>query len=85
MKLTNISKSQSGSGELKYGVPQGSVLGLLLFILFINDLHKNIEFSPVHHVADNTNTLLDERSLKTLNKHINRELFGNRSGWIKCP
>ena len=59
---------------MKYGVPQGSVLGLLLFILIISDLHKNVEFSTVHHFADDTNMLLVEKSLKKLNKHMNRDL-----------
>ena len=64
MQFTSINKSQSGKRELKYCVPQGSVLGLLLFILFIKDLHKNIEFSTMHYFADNTNMLLVENSLK---------------------
>ena len=59
---------------MKYGVPQGSVLGTLLFILFINDLHKNIKFSTVYHFPDDTSMLLIEKSLKRLNKHINRDL-----------
>ena len=73
MQFTSINKSESGKRELKYGVPQGSVLGHLLFILFINDLHKNVEFSTVHHFADDTNMLLIEKSLKKLNRHINRD------------
>ena len=73
MQFTSIDKSESGKRELKYGVPQGSVLGLL-FVLFINDLHKNIKFSTLHHFADNTNILLVEKSLKKLNKHMNRDL-----------
>ena len=66
MQFTSVNKSESGKGELKYGVPQGSVLGPLLVILFINDLQKNIEFSIAHHFADNTNMLLVEKSLKKL-------------------
>ena len=44
------------------------------FILFINDLHKTVEFSFVHHFADNTNLLLVDKSIKNINKHINRDL-----------
>ena len=65
-----ISHSQR---ELKCGVPHGSNLGPVLFILFINNLHKNIEFSTYHNFADNTNMLLIEKSLKKLNNHINGE------------
>ena len=72
MQFISINKSESGKRELKYGVPEGSVLRPLLVILFINDLHKNIEFSTVHHFAGDPNLLVVEKLLKKLNKHLSR-------------
>ena len=73
LQFTSINKSESVERKLKYGVSQRSVLGPLL-ILFINDLHKNIKFSLLHHFVDDTNVLLVEKLLKPLNKHMNRDL-----------
>ena len=74
MQFTSINRTQSDKREWKYGVPQGSVLRTLLFILFINDLHKEVGFSTVHHFADDTNMLAIEKSLKQMNRYINRDL-----------
>ena len=74
MQFTSINSTQSDKRELKYGVPQGSVLGSLLFILFINGLNKVVEFSTVRHFSDDINMLLIKKSLKEMNIYINRDL-----------
>ena len=36
-------------------VPQGSVIGTLLFLIYINHLHRSISSSTIYHFADDTN------------------------------
>ena len=62
-------------------MPQGSVLGPLLFLIYINDLHVAIKHCKVHHFADDTNLLIINRSLKRLNKLLNIDLK-NLTNWL---
>ena len=69
----SINGYESGLAAITCGVPQGSVLGPLLFLLYINDLNQAITFCKVHHFADDTNLLCLSNSIKKLNKLVNAD------------
>ena len=65
------------------GVPQGSVLGPLLFLVYINDLHTCVKHSKTYHFADDTNILHSHKSLDSLARNMNYDLR-NLSVWLKA-
>ena len=66
---------KSDNALIEFGVPQGSVLGPLLFLIYINDLNQARKFSRVCHFADDTNLLLVDNSTNIKkNKHTNHNL-----------
>ena len=50
------------------GVPQGSVLEPLLFLIYISDPHICVKYSKTYHFADDTNILYSSKSLEELVK-----------------
>ena len=60
--------------SITHGVPQGSVLGPLLFLIYISDLSHVVKHSTVHQFADDTNLLYSSSLLKSINKCINHDL-----------
>ena len=59
---------------IKCGVPQGSILGPILFILYINDLCFTSEKLKYILFADDTNLLYSNSNLNDLTKIMNTEL-----------
>jgi hypothetical protein len=62
-KTSSLMTFTSSCKELNYGVPHGSVLGPLLFLLFINDLPKAIQDAKIILFVDDNNILLIEKTL----------------------
>ena len=67
-KYVEIDTVKSKMGEIQTGVPQGSILGPLLFIIYINDIKTSTELFNVITYADDT-TLMSTLGSFNSNQH----------------
>ena len=80
-QYADINGESSKIKEISCGVPQGSVLGPLLFLLYINDLPNISKVLDFYLFADDTNIYYESNSLQDLEKKINKEL-GKLQLWL---
>ena len=69
-----VDGQKSEETTLKAGVPQGSRLGPLLFIIYINDITENIE-SDMLMFADDTTILASDKTPELTAALLNRYLL----------
>ena len=65
---------QTNIETITCGVPQGSILGPLLFLIFVNDLHKVRKYLDPMMFAVDTNLFYSHKNIKTLFQIVNSEL-----------
>ena len=64
----------SGKSLISCGVPQGSILGTLPFLIYINDLPKCLDFSIGRSFADDTNLKFSAINLPALQDEMSNDL-----------
>ena len=73
-QFVHIDSQSSEELAIASGVPQGSILGPLLFIVYINDLPRCVKHCSVNMYADDTVSYLAGPSVHSLIFYINHGL-----------
>ena len=83
MQFVKIKGCKSYEALMVFGVPQGSILGPLLFLIYINDIHEALKYSIARLFADDSNLLINNKCLKKIKKYLNFDLrFLSR--WLRA-
>ena len=78
MKVGGIT---SNPMTVKCGVPEGSLLGPILFLIYINDIKKSSEILKFDLFADDTSIFYSHKDLRNVEMTLNNEL-AKVSEWL---
>ena len=78
--LVNVDNAYSSSCEIKCGVPQGSILGPLLFLLYVNDMQQAVKNDLLLY-ADDSCLAYTNKDVKYIEQKLNKD-FNSIVEWL---
>ena len=78
--MVNLENSFSEVSSISCGVPQGSILGPLLFLIYVNDMPMAVKFDLFLY-ADDTCLVFEYKTFKDIEKQLNDD-FANICDWF---
>ena len=80
-QCVQLNGTQSDFETIKHGVPQGSILGPLFFLLYINDIANCSTILKFYLFADDTTIFFSHKDINKLESTINDEL-SHVASWL---
>ena len=68
----NLENSFSEVSSISCGVPQGSILGPLLFLIYVNDMPMAVKYNLFLY-ADDTCLVFPSKNVKDIEKQLNED------------